>query len=109
MKKIIQGIRYDTEKAILIGEYDNLHHGADSHTDFNYWEAGLYKTPRSGRYFLAGEGGAMTRFSRPCGSNGTPGGEGLFPLDAQEALAWAEAYLDSEVVKKHFGDIIEDA
>ena len=60
MKAIINGLRYDTDKATLIGEAS---HGYAS--DFQHWEAGLYKTPRSGRFFLAGSGGPMTRWSRP--------------------------------------------
>jgi hypothetical protein len=56
MRQIIDCKRYDTETATLIGEADSLHAGASSTSDFNYWEAGLYRTPR-GNYFLAGEGG----------------------------------------------------
>lgn len=42
MKSIIQGKRYDTDKAQLLGavETDGL-----TKSDFRYWEAGLYKTP----------------------------------------------------------------
>lgn len=109
MKKIIGGIRYDTEKAELIGEYDNIGRGADSTSDFQYWTAGLYVTPRSGRYFLAGEGGAMTSFSRPSGKTGRIYGEKLIPMDKKEALKWAEECLEPETVEKYFGDMIEDA
>lgn len=109
MKKIINGKRYDTEKAILIGEYDNLGHGADSISDFRYWEGSLYRTPRSGRYFLAGKGGPMTRFSQSAGQNSWTGGEDLIPMSQEEALEWAEAYLDPEVIEEHFSDMIEDA
>jgi hypothetical protein len=105
MKKIIDGKRYDTEKAILIGEAtsDNAYPG-----DFRYWEANLYRTPKSGRYFLAGNGGAMTRFARSCG-DGTCGGYGLFPMSPAEALEWAERNLDAETIEEHFADSIEDA
>lgn len=109
MKKIINGVLYDTDKASLVGEYDNLHYGADSVTDFSYWQAGLYKTPRSGRFFLAGEGGPMTRFSRPAGNNTTSGGRALFPMDRQEAFEWAQAHLDTDTVVEHFEDLIEEA
>jgi len=109
MKKIIEGVRYDTEKAILIGEYDNLCAGVDSVTDFGYWEAGLYVTPKAGRYFLAGEGGAQTQFSRSIGQNSWSGGEGIIPMTKAEALAWAERYLDEDVVEEHFADMLVDA
>lgn len=109
MKKTINGIRYNTENATKIGEYDNLHYGADSITDFSYWTASLYVTPRSGRYFLAGEGGPMTMFSRPAGGNSTSGGSGLFPMDRDEAFAWAQRYLDEDKIEAYFGDMIEEA
>ena len=103
MKKIIDGLRYDTGNAIEIGSYAN---GFGS--DFRSWAATLYRTPRSGRYFLAGEGGPMTRFARSVG-NMTGGGDGLFPMTKEEALAWAEQYLDADEIEQHFGDAIQDA
>lgn len=104
MKAIINGKRYNTDKAILVGETGS----SLSRSDFGWWEAGLYKTPRSGAYFLAGQGGPMTRWSKSVG-NMTSGGEGIHPLDREEALEWAERYLDEAAVEEHFGDIIEDA
>ncbi len=109
MKKIIDGFRYDTEKARLIGRYDNIDRGASSTSDFNYWEAGLYRTLRSGQYFLAGEGGAMSRFSRPTdGRGGLSGGSKIIPLTPEEAFSWAESYLPTEIVEKEFADQITD-
>jgi hypothetical protein len=109
MKAIIKGKRYDTEKATLIGEYDNIGAGADSVSDFGYWEAGLYVTPRSKVFFLAGTGGPMTRFARPAGKTAMQGGEAIIPLNGEEAFDWAQHHLDPDVVEKHFGDLIEDA
>ena len=109
MRRIVEGIRYDTEKAKMIGEYDNLHAGADSVSDFQYWQAALYLTPRSGRYFLAGEGGPMTMFAHHAGSNSMSGGEKLIPMSKAEAFDWAERYLDIEVVEQFFDDMIKDA
>lgn len=86
MKKTINGLRYDTENAIFIGEYYN---GNDVNA-FSYWEASLYKTKRSSRFFLAGSGGPMTEY-------------------ASEALKWAEQYLDQEKIDEYFFDLIEDA
>ena len=107
MKAIINGKRYDTDKAILIGESGNSNEC--SRGDFRWWEAGLYKTPRSGTYFLAGRGGAMSRFSQPYGQNGSQGGSGIIPLDPEEAFAWAQQELPMSVVEEHFADRIEDA
>jgi hypothetical protein len=105
MKAIVNGKRYDTEKAVLIGR--DCYGG--SRSDFQWWEAGLYKTPRSGAYFLAGRGGAMTRWARRVDGGGHAGGEGIFPMSAAEALEWAERYLSVEEVEQHFGGVIEDA
>lgn len=105
MKSIINGKRYDTEKSILVGEGGSR---GLSITDFGYWEAGLYVTPRSGAYFLAGSGGPMTMWAKPCGS-GRTGGEGIIPLSGDGALEWAERYLTTEQVEAHFGAVVEDA
>ena len=107
MKRIIEGKRFDTDKAIEVGSYD---HGCyPGSGDFSHWSATLYKTPRSGRFFLAGEGGGMTKFACHSPYGGSCGGEKLIPMEREEALAWAERYLDADVVEEHFGDEIEDA
>lgn len=104
MVRIINGKRYDTDKATLIGEAEESYVG-----QFEHWCAGLYITPRSKSYFLAGSGGPMSRFSRPVDRNSWGGGEKIIPMARQEALAWAERYLDPAAIEKHFGDLIEDA
>lgn len=105
MKAIINGLRYDTEKAILIGETDT----GGSVTDFGYWSAGLYRTPRSGRYFLAGEGGPMTGFSRYSGPNTWTGGSKIIPMTTKGAREWAEQYLTTEEVEAGFADVLQEA
>lgn len=104
MKAIIDGIRYDTEKATLLGEASHGHAG-----DFEHWEAGLYKTPRSGRHFLAGSGGPMSRYSRTIGQNEWTGGRKIDPLTEQQAFEWAQKYLDPEEIEEHFDHLIDDA
>jgi hypothetical protein len=105
MKAIINGVRYDTEKATLIGEASEGNRG-----DFGRWEAGLYVTPRAGRYFLAGEGGPMSRYARPGDQPGAwRSGERIEPLSREMAFAWAQDNLPVQVVEAHFGDLIEDA
>lgn len=103
MKKIINGTRYDTTKAIEIGSFSSPHNC----TDFQYWEATLYRT-KNGRFFLAGEGGAMSRYGTPV-SGGMGYGERLEPMSREDALEWAERYLDADDAEKHFGDDIQDA
>lgn len=105
MKAIINGLRYDTDKAVLIGEADS----GGSVTDFQYWSAGLYRTPRSGKFFLAGEGGPMTQWSRSAGQNSWTGGSGIKPMVADDAREWAERYLSTSEVEAGFAEAIQDA
>ena len=74
-----------------------------------FWEAGLYVTPRGGRYFLAGHGGGMSRFAVSEGINSWRGGSGLHPMEREDAFAWAQQFLAPEAVEAHFADLIEDA
>lgn len=84
MKATIRGVRYDTDKAILVGGY--THDVGEG--DPSWWEARLYRQPRSGRYFLAGRGGNMTIFAK---------GAHLFPLATHTAIDWAERYIDGKL------------
>jgi hypothetical protein len=104
MKKIINGKRYDTDKATLIGSRTE-----SNPTDFRWIDESLYVTPRSRQYFLAGEGGAMTQYSVPVDNNARGGGSKIIPLTQAQALEWAETYLDADDVEEHFSDLIEDA
>lgn len=107
MRSIINGRCYDTAKAKLIGEASR---GNYPHCgDFSAWTAGLYRTPRSGRYFLAGEGGGMTRFAHHLPQGGRCGGEGIQPMDREEALAWAENHLTPDQIEEAFGKDLQDA
>ena len=105
MKQIIDGKVYNTETATEVGaEYSN---GLGC-SDFRNVTAQLYKT-KNGRFFLAGEGGAMSIFSQPCG-NMTGGGEGIIAMTKEEALEWAETHeVGPDDIEKHFSDIIEEA
>jgi len=97
MKKVIEGKVYNTENAELLGEFwNNLPHG-----DFHSIDEALYRT-KKGAFFLAGHGGAFTKYSQPCGCDGTCGGEGIFPLSEAEAREWAERYCDTDTVIRYF-------
>ena len=105
MRAIINGTRYDTDKAELLGQgFSSQRRG-----DFRHWVAGLYRTPRSRAYFLAGEGGPMTRFAGPVGQNGWQGGEKIIPLTEAKALEWAQRFMSAEAINIAFGDVIQDA
>jgi len=101
MKKVINGKLYDTEKATFIGRYTYSHEG-----DFNFLCQELYVT-KSGNFFIAGEGGAMSRYASSTGQNSVSGGEDIEVLTKEEALAWAEEHLPVDEFEEHFDDIEE--
>jgi hypothetical protein len=105
LKAIINGFRYDTDKAQLIGEASR----GESTRDFESWRAGLYVTKTARRYYLAGSGGPMTQYARSSGRNKTSGGERIDPMTKAEALAWAEQYLSAEEIEAGFSSDIQDA
>jgi hypothetical protein len=96
MKKVIGGKIYDTETAEEIGGWSNNL----GHSDFRNISESLYRT-KKGRFFLAGEGGPMTKYSRRCGDS-TGGGEDIQPLTHEEAREWAEEHLSPEEFLKIF-------
>jgi hypothetical protein len=104
MKAIINGFRYDTDKAQEIGR-----HSYGYGNDFSAWSARLYVTKTARRYFLAGSGGPMSRYGRSTGQNETSGGDRIDPMTKEEALAWAEQYLDSDEIEAGFTEDIQDA
>ncbi len=105
MKAIINGKRYDTDKAALIASDGSA---GLSRSDFQWWEEDLYLT-KNGSWFVAGTGGALTKYAKPVGSNGTSGGERIIPLTAEEARDWLENSENYNSLEYHFGDTIVDA
>ncbi len=103
MKRIIDGKVYDTETAACVADWSNGYHGGD----FKRCEEGLYRT-KKGNWFLAGEGGPMSKYARPVG-NMTSGGEGLEPITADEAREWLEARAFTKELEEYFSDMIEEA
>ena len=97
MRKTIHGLRYNTDAAVFLGRATN---GLPETPD--YWQADLYRTRRARRYFLAGTGGALSRFSQSAGQNTWIGGDDLLPLSEEDARAWAARFLDPATVKRFF-------
>ena len=108
MRKVIKGAVFDTAISDKIGEADNLSRGAESTTDFEYWEAALYRTTRKKKYFLAGKGGPMSRFGQSIGRTTWAPGEDIIPISPREALEWAEKNLPTAVVEYTFADLLEE-
>jgi hypothetical protein len=101
MKKIINGKRYDTNTAKMVGETSYGNWG-----DFDFWSEELYQK-KTGEFFLYGIGGAMSRYAQRISQNQWGGGEQIIPLTPAEAQEWAEKYLDADKYEKIFGRIEE--
>ncbi len=99
--KVIGGSRYSTLTATEICTYRSPAY----RDDFQYEVTSLYVTQK-GRFFLAGEGGALSRWSRAV-AGGTAEGEGLVPVSETEAREFAEAHADADTVAEFFA--VEDA
>ncbi len=96
MRKIIDGLAYDTDKA------ESIHHWWNGHGqgDFHHLSETLYKTS-SGRWFLKYDGGALTEYAEVC-AGGKTGSEGIRALQPEEALEWLERHAPAEVFESHF-------
>lgn len=104
MKKIVNGLTYNTDAADHVCDVSNAY----GRQDFKCVRANLYRT-KKGRFFIAGWGGAMSIFARDSGDGGICGGEGVIPLTAEEALRHAEQHAEPEVIEEFFSDLIEEA
>lgn len=97
MNKIINGKRYNTETAELIGECTNTF----NYSDFNYECEKLYRK-KTGEFFLYGEGGPMTSYAVYSGNNNWSGGSKIRPFSIEEAKKWGEENLDGDTYEKIF-------
>ena len=104
MKRIINGQRYDTDKAKLVAERET----DLPRSDFRWAREELYRTPR-GRWFVAGRGHGMTRWARVHDDGMRGMGEGIVAMTPEEAREWLEAEEDTAAVERYFGDAVEDA
>lgn len=98
MKKVINGVLCNTKTAKFIGNWEY-----SSPNDLYYCYEELYRT-KSGKFFLYGEGGPASKYSRMTGSNSWSGGEDIELLSREDAREWAEEYLDSEAYIAAFGE-----
>ena len=101
MKKIINGKKYDTETATKLASWDNGIYG----NDFRSCSEELYKK-KTGEFFLFGEGGPMSTYSKTRG-NTTSGSSEIIPLTSIEAAEWFEEKGDADDYESVFGDVEE--
>jgi hypothetical protein len=102
MKAIINRKLYNTETAEELGNRTN---GCSS-SDFNYVCETLYRK-HNGEFFLLGNGGARSKYSRTCEDGSWMGGTTIIPLTLNEAQKWAEEYLDADDYMLIFGLVFE--
>ena len=106
MKKIINNKRYDTETAKQIAETGSWEQGIGP-SDFNFWSETLYQK-RTGEYFLFGEGGPLSKYSKPYENNGSQSGYKIIPLTLGQAKQWAEKAMDADEYEANFGPVEEN-
>lgn len=106
MIKIIDGKRYDTDRAKCVYAWSNGHFV----TDFRYRSKDLYLT-KSGVWFIHHEGGAMSDMAVSVG-NGTAGSETIESVSGKDAFGFLEAHSDdsgaSDAISQHFADQVVD-
>jgi len=103
MKKIISRLVYDTSTATKITEVGNNY----SLSDFHYTMEILYRTLQ-GRYFLYGEGGALSSYSQTVGDGYTEGSD-IVPLSENEAMDWLERHDEVDTLQDLFADQLTEA
>jgi hypothetical protein len=94
MRKIINGKSYDTETADFICDISG-YGGTLSHSDFRFEDTDLYRTQK-GAWFIAGKGGALSRWGKPYGNNGHIGGDGIRLVTEDEAKTLVEEFVSDE-------------
>lgn len=94
MKSAIDGERFDTNTAAIVAAWSNGRATSDS----RWCSETLYRKKRNGTFFLHGEGGALSRYSRR--RAGTPVGvEVIFPCSSDEAKWWCEETEQRELLR----------
>jgi hypothetical protein len=104
MRNIINRKIYDTETAELIFDTSNR----NGVSDFGFERSGLYRTTR-GAWFLAGNGGPMSRFSRTLSDRSRTEGSGCIPLTPADALSELERHNAAEEIDCHLSTLVEEA
>lgn len=102
MNKIINGKKYDTTTAKMVGSYDN----GEEYLGFLYVEEELYQK-KTGEFFLYGWGGAMTEYRVKCGSNNWSGSSCIVPYSIDEAKEWAMEHMSGDKYEEVFGPVEE--
>ena len=95
-KKVIDGKVYNTKTAELVDSWSNNL----GHRDFRVDSEDLYKT-KKGAWFIAGEGGAMSKWCESYPDRQGPG-EDIIAISPNEAKKWLENHSSAEIYEEHF-------
>src|ERR1700676_3349402 len=99
MRKVIDGKSYNTSTAERVCcVSDGKQYLSDR--DFYHEETDLYRT-NSGSWFIAGHGGAASRWRTRLGDSWCAG-KGIELLTEAEAKSMLEKFADAEVFEKYF-------
>lgn len=100
MRKIIDGKLYNTETSEYLGSNQEYFR-----SDFRYYSEELYRT-KKGKYFLAGEGNGLSKYSKKYDDGWGPG-EAIILLTEEEAKEWVENHLSVNDYLEIFDEIEE--
>lgn len=101
MRSIINGKKYDTNTANLLLEWDN-----GLRTDFRFCSECLYKK-NNGEFFIAGEGGPLSKYAESCDGGCLSEGERIVPITEMRARRWAETHASTDEFEEIFGEVEE--
>ncbi|ACB83980.1 hypothetical protein [Natranaerobius thermophilus] len=104
MKRIHNGMVYDTDKAERIASYKY-----GDLNDAKYVIEELYKT-KNDRYFLYAQGGALSEYGEKVGTNSYSGNSVILPLSVDEVFDWAEdRNINSQKLVEELSDYLDEA
>src|SRR5579872_7014045 len=89
VERVLDGRKFDTDTATLACVIARTR--GSQLTDFHYEQTGLYRSPRS-QFFLAGEGGALSRWGRRAQDGSRQPGEGIELVSETEARRLLEQH-----------------
>lgn len=101
IKKIIDGKKYNTETGTQLAIREN-----GNSRDWAYIHEELYKSPK-GTYFLAYEGGPLSKYGIDVGNRQTSGSDGILLLSIEEAEDFMKNHAELEEYEREFGKVKE--
>lgn len=95
MKAIINGKRYDTDKARLIVTATDVDHAhiSDPNSDMGFpgwWEESLYRKLRNKEAFLLCKSGPRGPHAKHLGGGAFAAGKRIIPMTEGQVIAWTE-------------------